>query len=186
MQTFLAKWSEDRYVKWRSLSWKEFDYYQNLLTYLPPAEVYCQVYKLVLIEGPKLDGHPVHRATAGIVDWIARSLLEHNPFNGLYEDVKRAYDIKKKELNYLSEVKAIIASIFRYTFEEIESWDAETLYERIVAAEFVTGKSLEPPMPESMKKEKGVQGKQIREPVKLQKQISNAQQLVRDRVAANR
>lgn len=185
MQIFLARWPEDRYVKWRSLSWKEYSYYQDLLRYLPPAEVYCQIYKKVLIEGPPVEGPAVKQVTAGIVDWVARSLMEHNPFNGLYDDAKRAYDLKKKELDYLGSVKAIIAGIFHYTFEEIESWDAETLYERIIAAEFVSGKSLEPPPPEQIKPRSAVveSASSSNRPIKLKKVITNAQQLVLDKVS---
>jgi hypothetical protein len=54
---------------------------------------------------------------------LHESLLDSNPFNGEYKDVKRALEMKRIELksSWLNSAKSIIAGIFRYTFEEIES-----------------------------------------------------------------
>ena len=78
------------------------------------------------------------------------ALLDSNPFNGEYKDVKRALDMKRVELksSWLNSAKSIIAGIFRYTFEEIESWDAEMFFERLAYAEFVCGRKLEPGDPD--------------------------------------
>jgi hypothetical protein len=150
MQIFFARWPSGRKVKWRSLKWAEFKKFDRQLDYDCPGSVYCDVYRAVLLEGPPLDGDPVYQAPAGLVEWIARSLLDSNPFNGEYKDVKRALDMKRVELksSWLNSAKSIIAGIFRYTFEEIESWDAEMFFERLAYAEFVCGRKLEPGDPD--------------------------------------
>jgi len=80
-----------------------------------------------------------------------QSIAGLDPFNGEYKDVKRALDMKRVELksSWLNSAKSIIAGIFRYTFEEIESWDAEMFFERLAYAEFVCGRKLEPGDPTS-------------------------------------
>ena len=93
MQIFFARWPSGRKVKWRSLTWAEFKKFDRQLDYDCPASVYCDVYRAVLLDGPPLDGDPVYQAPAGLVEWIARALLDSNPFNGEYKDVKRALDM---------------------------------------------------------------------------------------------
>ena len=150
MTVFFARWLSGRAVKFRSLTWAEFKRFDQRLQYECPMGIYCDVYRAVLLEGPPLDGDPVYQAPAGLVEWIARSLLDSNPFNGEYKDVKRALDMKRVELksSWLNSAKSIIAGIFRYTFEEIESWDAEMFFERLAYAEFVCGRKLEPGDPD--------------------------------------
>src|ERR1035438_4801350 len=79
-------------------------------------------------------------------------MLDSNPFGGEYTSVKNAMEQKRTELkqNFLSASKAIIAGIFRYTFEEIEQWDAEMFFERLAAAEFVSGRKIEPGDPDKL------------------------------------
>ena len=150
MTVFFARWLSGRAVKFRSLTWAEFKKFDRQLQYDCPASVYCDVYRAVLLDGPPLDGDPVYQAPAGLVEWIARALLDSNPFNGEYKDVKRALDMKRVELksSWLNSAKSIIAGIFRYTFEEIEPWDAEMFFERLAYAEFVCGRKLEPGDPD--------------------------------------
>ena len=150
MTVFFARWLSGRAVKFRSLTWAEFKRFDQRLQYECPMGIYCDVYRAVLLDGPPLDGDPVYQAPAGLVEWIARALLDSNPFNGEYKDVKRALDMKRVELksSWLNSAKSIIAGIFRYTFEEIETWDAEMFFERLAYAEFVCGRKLEPGDPD--------------------------------------
>lgn len=175
MQEFIAEWDSGRRVRWRSLTWAEYKNFSARLRYECPAGVYADLYRAVLLQGPPLDGDPVYQAPAGLVDWIARAMLEENPFNGEYKHVKRAVEMKRTELksDFLEAGKAIIAGLFRYTFEEIEQWDAETFFERLAAAEFVSGRKIEPGNPDKKKGKKKVE----------QKQLTAAQQQVIDRVA---
>jgi hypothetical protein len=154
VQAFQAQWESGRVAKWRSLTWAEYKQFEHQLTYDCPASVHCDVYRAVLIEGPSLDEGPeLYRAPAGLVEFVARSLLDNNPFNGQYQDVKRAVDMKRQERrqDYLQTCKAVIAGIFRYTFEEMDKWDAEKFFEMVAAAEFVSGRKLEPGDPEAPK-----------------------------------
>jgi hypothetical protein len=190
MQIFFARWPSGRKVKWRSLTWAEFKKFDRQLDYDCPASVYCDVYRAVLLDGPPLDGDPVYQAPAGLVEWIARALLDSNPFNGEYKDVKRALDMKRVELksSWLNSAKSIIAGIFRYTFEEIESWDAEMFFERLAYAEFVCGRKLEPGDPD--KPDAQHPGKKTGHPEgppkPAKRELSPAQQKVVNRVINSR
>jgi hypothetical protein len=177
-------------VKWRSLTWAEFKKFDRQLDYDCPASVYCDVYRAVVLDGPPLDGDPVYQAPAGLVEWIARALLDSNPFNGEYKDVKRALEMKRVELksSWLNSAKSIIAGIFRYTFEEIEQWDAEMFFERLASAEFVSGRKLEPGDPDKLdaqhpgKKPGHPEGP----PKPAKRELSPAQQKVVNRVVNSR
>jgi hypothetical protein len=176
MQVFFARWPSGRKVKWRSLTWAEFKKFDRQLDYDCPASVYCDVYRAVVLDGPPLDGDPVYQAPAGLVEWIARALLDSNPFNGEYKDVKRALEMKRIELksSWLNSAKSIIAGIFRYTFEEIEQWDAEMFFERLASAEFVSGRKLEPGDPDKLDAQHA------------KRELSPAQQKVVNRVVNSR
>lgn len=204
MQHFFAQWPSGRSVKWRSLTWAEFKKYESLLLYNRPVDVYCDIYRTVVLEGPLLEDDPTSVAPAGIVEWVAKSLINNNPFGGSYEEVCYALDLKRGELkaNYLLAAKAVIASIFRYTMEEIDQWDAEDFFERLAQAEYVTGRSLNPGNPErktktrTHKKQLTSAQEQVIEQVqrrnesndsdpeapKPKRKLSPAQQMVLDRV----
>ena len=141
MTKFVVRWPSGRAVAFRSLSWAEFQRYERELQYRGPMEVYCDLYRTVVFEGPG-----ERDVTAGIVEFVGRLLMDHNPFNGKYEDVARALELKRIELqnNYLLSVKAVIASLFQVSVEEINTWDAEKFFEYAVMAEFVSGRKLEP------------------------------------------
>lgn len=100
------------------------------------------LYRALLIEGPS-----VEEAPAGIVEYVSKSMLETNPFGGKYEDVKHALNAKRQSQDYLENAKALIAGLFRYTFEEIDTWDVDTFFDRLAKAEFLSGKKLEPEDP---------------------------------------
>jgi len=114
MQVFFARWPSGRKVKWRSLTWQSsrslID--NSIMTARLPS--IATLYRAVVLDGPPLDGDPVYQAPAGLVEWIARALLDSNPFNGEYKDVKRALEMKRIELksSWLNSAKSIIAGIF--------------------------------------------------------------------------
>lgn len=190
MQVFFARWPSGRKVKWRSLTWAEFKKFDRQLDYDCPASVYCDVYRAVVLDGPPLDGDPVYQAPAGLVEWIARALLDSNPFNGEYKDVKRALEMKRVELksSWLNSAKSIIAGIFRYTFEEIEQWDAEMFFERLASAEFVSGRKLEPGDPDKLDAQHHGEkpGHPEGPPKPAKRELSPAQQKVVNRVVNSR
>ncbi|TSA39523.1 hypothetical protein D4R30_00935 [archaeon] len=141
MIKFFARWPSGREVTFRSLSWAEFQKYEQALQYRSPAGVYLDVYRAVVLTGPR-----ERDVTAGIVEYVGRTLLDHNPFNGNYADVKRAIDLKRDELqrDYLVAASAVIASLFQVSVEDIRTWDSEKFFEYVAMAEFVSGRKLEP------------------------------------------
>jgi hypothetical protein len=98
--------------------------------------------------------------------------------------------MKRIELksSWLNSAKSIIAGIFRYTFEEIEQWDAEMFFERLASAEFVSGRKLEPGDPDKLdaqhpgKKPGHPEGP----PKPAKRELSPAQQKVVNRVVNSR
>lgn len=198
MTKFFARWPSGREVTFRSLTWAEFQTFERALRHRSPADVYLSVYRAVVLEGP-----PEADLTAGIVEFVGRTLTDHNPFNGKYEDVKRALDLKRGELrqDYLVAAKAVIASLFQVSLAEINSWDAEQFFEYVAMAEFVSGRKLEPgeparpaatrppsslPVPERQPQtqplERGRDRDQPTEAPRLRRPLTAAQQIVVDRV----
>lgn len=155
MQMFKAEWESGRQVSWRSLSWKEYKRFEAQLRYESAAKVYLDVYATALVEGPPAyEANAVYAAPAGLVEWVGKFLLENDPFGGQYQSVRYALDLKRRELqsNYLATARAIVAAIFHYSFEEIDTWDSETFFERVAAAEAVSGHKIEPGDPAAQKK----------------------------------
>ncbi len=130
-------------VTWHPLSWQQFRRFQNH-TELPAADIY----EACLVAGP-----PLERAPAGIVRWIALREMQSNPFSGAFEDIKRSLDRKRAEIqsSYLLSARAVIAGTFRYSFEEIDTWSAETFFERLAQAELLIKTPLEPADPKAVK-----------------------------------
>lgn len=105
--------------------------------------VYCDLYQLVANhdDNPTLD-----KITAGIVDFLGRTLLKNNPYSGDIEAMKKALEVQREALqvDYIDACKAVIAGVFRYTFEEIDEWDSETFFSRLAKAELISGEDLGP------------------------------------------
>lgn len=112
--------------------------------------VFCDIYEAILVEGPDLS-----KAPAGVVAWIARQQLEENPFSGQFRPLHNAVYKAREQVNssWFQAAKAVIASTFRYTFEEIENWSPELFFERVAQAELLTGVPLEPADPEAKQPE---------------------------------
>lgn len=145
MTAFFAKWPSGRWVKFRSLTWAEYREYEPYLQSGPQAGVYYDIYKRVFLSGSEKPEY----ASAGVVHFVGESLTANNPFNGRFDDVDRARNLKKYQFqsDYLQAARAVIASIFHYTFEDIDKWDPETFFERLAAAEYVSGRELAPKDP---------------------------------------
>lgn len=126
-------------VVWRPLTWKEFNRFQR-----EPFLRSADIYETCVVEGPDLG-----RAPMGIVRWIAAQVLESNPFSGGFKEIAKSLATARKNVqgNYLLSAKAAIAGTFRYTFEEIDNWNAETFFERLAQAELLMNSPLEPANP---------------------------------------
>jgi hypothetical protein len=141
---YIAAWKSGASVRWRGVSGSEYRQFTQNLSYQSPLEVYIDLYRAVLLDGPD-----VEEAPAGIVEFIGKSMLETNPFSGRYDYIKFALDSSRQNQTYMEHGKALIAGLFRYTFEEIDSWDADTFFDRLAKAEFIAGKQLEPEDPKA-------------------------------------
>jgi hypothetical protein len=181
MTAFVAQWPSGRWVKFRSLTWAEYREFEPRLRNPDlAANVYLDVYRRVF-----LSGEDWRTSTAGMVEYVGRVLTEQNPFNGRYHDVARALELKRIEFkqDYLQAAKAVVASIFHYSFEEIDRWDPETFFERLAQAEYITGRKIEPVDPNA-KKKKTRPGEE--KPERRSKPLSDAQRMVLDRVNERR
>lgn len=137
--SYYVQWASGTAIRFRLLSWKEFKYITS--RQLPQAERDLWLYRQVVLEGPAAE-----EVTAGIVMWLGYYLIESSPFKETAEAVRkfRAATQQWFEGSYLEQARALIAGTFRYTFEEIESWDQETFFQRLIAAEMLVGKRMEP------------------------------------------
>lgn len=149
MTVFLAQWETGLAIRFRSLRWEEFRRFEARLQYESPMAVYNDVYRLCVLEGPAIED-----LLAGPVEFVARALIANNPFNGTFEDLSRALEVKRSEIasDYLKCARAQVAALFRYNFEEIDKWDAETFFERLAQSEFVLKRPLNASDPNKKKK----------------------------------
>jgi len=97
---YIAAWKSGVAVRWRGLTWVEFRQFTQQMAYSSPIEVYIDLYRAVLLDGPD-----VLSAPAGIVDYVGRTMLETNPFNGEYENIKHALDVKRSTQSYLDHAR---------------------------------------------------------------------------------
>jgi hypothetical protein len=130
-------------VHWRDLTLSEHQKFRASRKH--PRIVFCDIYETCLVEGPTLDQVP-----AGIVAWIARQQLDQNPFSGKFVTIHNALGAARQRVgsSWFHAAKAVLASTFRYTFEEIEKWPPDLFFERVAQAELLTGVPLEPADPD--------------------------------------
>lgn len=178
MRAFEAYWPSGQAVRWRTLSWKEFQKFRSLQLQHPNSsmEVYLALYRAVCLEGPLPE-----EVSAGIVDYIGEQCLDRNPFNGRYEDVSLALAVKRDSMEYLGHARALVAGLFHYSFEEIDTWDADLFFERLAQAEFLSGRSLAPEDPDAEAKP-GVPGPKDQAQKIRKKELTATQQLAMERV----
>jgi hypothetical protein len=156
---FTATWPDGYRTKWRNLTWREFRKLSPLFKsffipeeerneatspMLSPMDLFLEVYKTCLLEGPD----PVI-APAGIVDWIGRQQIRHNPFAGAYKDLANMVQAARELVagDYLLTIKGIIASALHYTMSEIDEMDADELFVRLAQTELIVGCPIQPEDP---------------------------------------
>lgn len=150
MNKFFARWPNGRELVFRSLSWAEHRRFMSARQDYPEMLVYTDVYRTAVLEGP-----PADTATAGLVAFIGDTLLEQSPYSGAFPLVQQALAIKRTELqgNYLKAARAVVGSLFQKSDVEMDAWDAETFFDYVARAEFVSGRKLDPADPTAKKPE---------------------------------
>lgn len=146
-------------VVWRDLTLAEHQRFRSRSEHL--RIVFCDIYETIVLEGPDLAHAP-----AGIVAWVARQQLEQNPFSGQFRPIHNALQQARQRVDssWFHAAKAVIASSFRYSFEEIESWPPDLFFERVAQAELLTGVPLEPADPDQPQPDpKAVKGKNVKQ-----------------------
>jgi hypothetical protein len=93
-----------------------------------------------------LEGPPADLALAGTMHWLGYYLIDQSPFQGTPELITKFSGMARQAFqgSFLESARALIAGTFRYTFEDIDSWDQETFFLRLAGAEFLVGKHLDP------------------------------------------
>ena len=156
--TFRAIWNSGGYpllVVWRSLTWQE--HRQIVARHAEPRLRQVAAYHTCLVDGPAVEFAP-----AGIVSWIGRQQVDHSPFTEEFKQLQRDLAVTRSRLasSAIEAAKSVVAWAFRYSFEEIDQWTAETFLERWARAEYVLGCKIEPqdpnaPPPEAARKPAG-------------------------------
>lgn len=144
MTTRAAIWPSGTRVVWRSLNWGEYRKVRSFQG--PPAERALELYKLTVTSGPAPDQLP-----AGIMMWMYQDEMENNPFSGTFRNLSRGLNQARLKVNstYLISAQALIASVLRIPFEDMEKWDAETFLTRLAQAELISGSPFNPVDPEA-------------------------------------
>ena len=126
-------------VQWKTLTWAEYKKFEDLMNLKGPMAVSNDIYRAVVVNGPS-----IHDATAGLVEFVAKSVFSGSAFSGSYNVLTTRLEENRDRLtnDFLLAAQAIIASIFHYTFEEMDLWDEDTFLLRLSQAEFVAGKPL--------------------------------------------
>lgn len=172
---YVAGWKSDIAVRWRAPTWSEFRQFQQALLMQSPMEVYFELYRVLLIEGL-----PVEDSPAGIVEFVGRTMMETNPFGGRLQDIEHAIAVKRNGQDFLENARTLVAGLFRYTFEEIDQWDADTFFDRFAKAEFLSQRELNPIRPPT--EEQQAADKKRPAPPRPKKPMNASQQAVWERV----
>jgi hypothetical protein len=185
LTAYVAVWSSGVAVKWRALRWAEHRKYAERYERSVPMSVFNDIYRVVVLEGPDISD-----VTAGIVQFIGNSVLNWSAFANDFPTVKTKLDECRQEIvgDYLMSAKAVVASLFRYTLDEIDQWDSDTLFKHIAMAEVVSGRRMEPEGPNAPRPSSKQNPNQLNkdEAPKLKPQPNSAQKLVIDRVRKSR
>lgn len=141
---YQASWASGQTIQFRLLTWKEYRYATALA--VTEAERDLWLYERVLVRGPKPEDVP-----AGIVFWLGQYLIDGSPFSETVESVKKFRQLTQQwfENSYLEQARAIISATFHVPFEAIDDWDHETFFQRLIAAEMLIGKRMEPVSPDA-------------------------------------
>jgi hypothetical protein len=162
-------------IQWKSLTWAEYKKFQNSSNFKSPMAVSNDIYRACIIKGPD-----VQAATAGVIEFVVKHVFNSSAFTGAFSvlDTKIAQARTDLQNDYLISARAIIASIFGYKFEEIDTWDEATFLTRLVQAEFVAGKPLNMTSSDAEAIPEQVTPINTKKP---KKELTMAQQMVLDR-----
>jgi hypothetical protein len=146
---YRAQWSSGISAVWRGLSWKQYKDITNR-TFDCPMSSYLEACRAAVVWARFYSIEvPVDTLPAGVLQFIGQQLLDHSPFNTRKDNlelVRSSLGSARRAVqgDFLQSARALIAHAFRYTFEEIDGWDAETFYLRYAQAEMATGRSINP------------------------------------------
>lgn len=150
MAVFTAQWQDGISVKWRSLTWKEYQYSVSPGT----TETFLGIYDKVSLDGPKSDIVP-----AGVAVYVAQQVLLNNPFSGDINQIKTALATARKQVSsYMNRARALVCSVLHYKLEDIDTWDSDTFFERLAMAEAMEVRLGRPSMDPIIKEPKKAKG----------------------------
>lgn len=154
---YQAVWASGVAIRFRMPTWAEFR--KAHASSAQPAIRNLWVYRACVVEGP-----PPHLVPAGVVAWLGIELIDKNAFTGQFQLVNRHLQLSRQWLgnSFLEHARALVAGTFRYTFEEIDTWDAETFFKRFAQAEVLVGKRIDTQDPNLSEEERQKQHDQAR------------------------
>lgn len=143
---WIATWPSSTCVEWRGLTWAEYRRIQD--SGGSDYSKWLEVYRLCVtaVQARRNVGPEPDKVGYGIIRWIGRHQLENNPFSGQLNTIQKSLQTGRARVqnSYLQQARAIVAAVFRCSFEEIDSWDAETFFDRVAQAEAVLSRPIEP------------------------------------------
>src|ERR1035438_2269219 len=144
-----ATWPGGTRVRFRTLTWKEFQHFSTLPLSKPARNL--AVYQACLLSGPSPDQVP-----AGVVAWIGCEQIDQSPFGSKFKILNQYLQLGRNWLgsSYIHQAQALVAGTLHYTPEGGGGRDAETFFKRWAAAELLVGKRLEPADPAKTEKER--------------------------------
>jgi hypothetical protein len=139
--TYQALWPAWGQISWRTLSWAEYKSYSNRYDPRCPMSVYIDIYRACVILGPNIED-----ATAGIVSFIGEFCFHGSAFSEDFTIVNAKLNQARSKVtnSYLYHLKSMMVSMYKYTFEQIDTWDDETFMNRAAAMELIIGKAINP------------------------------------------
>jgi len=156
---------------------REYLKYSRMLELKPEMEVYCDLYKEVvdLDECPSID-----IATAGVVDFLGRTLLRNSAFSGDAGLIAVMLAKRREALrtDYFEQAKAIMAGLFRYTLEELDNLDEECFFDLLAKAELLSGEQFDPT---PMGAQKDADSKKDAPPRRAKNPLTSTQEKARER-----
>lgn len=150
---YQAQWKTWGWIRWRGLSWAEHKRFEQQMVYKSPIETANAIYRACVISGPKIEESDI---TPGVIITIANTVFNNSAFSGEFNTLSYKLNQAREIVSndFLLAARAIIAGLFKYTFEDIDSWDEETFLLRLAQAEFVAGKPLQLASADDSTKEK--------------------------------
>jgi hypothetical protein len=178
LATYRASWSNGTVVRWRDLTWGEYQRLRPAKEVIYPkgsglidARWAQEIYKTCLIAGPDPS-----LVMAGIAQQIAIQQVQNNPFAGDYDSVSKAVEYARQKVNsnYLMAAKARICAAFHYTMEEMDNWTADDFFTKLAQSEIILG-SLDVKDPNAKPDPIKIKGPQVNGPRVLNRPQSPSQ-----------